>query len=409
MSQVAAGSPIANRLMSVALFGETYRKATFSRINCGPAPKQADAEGKARGQSSPDYPFVEIRDLSKTAGERVTVDLFHTVNMKPVMGDRKLAGKMGHLNSSSAEIQINQYRGGVESGGRMSQQRTLHNLRSISKANLAGWNARLKDQLTLVHVAGARGMQDDREWVVPLATDPEFADIMVNPVLPPTRNRRFFASNATSVANLDTNDILSLSDIERLRAIIDYMPFPMQPVKLDGDPQADEEPLYVLYVDSLVWHQIRVASGDRNWSTFLQNAFNRAKDFKSHPLFTGSPGMWSGILIKKMRRSIRWNAGQTVVEYDSSDVAQNVTAAVSTSRSFLLGAQALNIAYGAHGGDKQSGYHVNWHEEVTDHGNIREISTSFMGGAAKNRFVGSDGAITDWGVMTIDSYAPVIT
>jgi N4-gp56 family major capsid protein len=404
MTEVAIGSNLAVKLFSVALFQEQFRLGTFRKNLTGPAPKQAAAEAKAKGQTSPGMPFVRITDLAKGAGDEVTVDLFNVVMIRPTMGDRKLAGRLGHLSSNSMNIKINQMRGGVEAGGKMSQQRTVHNLRNIAKANLAGWNARAQDQLAMIHVAGARGYQDDGEWVIPVAADPEFAEITVNPVLPPTRNRRLFAGDATSVANLDTNDILTLTGLDRIRALIDDMPFPMQPVSLAGDPQGEENPLFVFYVSPRVWHQIQIATGERSWNKFISDARARASGW-NHPLFMGEPGYWNGILIKKMKRSIRFPAGSTVVEYDASDVAQNVTAAVATDRCFLLGAQALGCAYGAM---EQSGYHFSWNEETEDHKNIKEISTSSMMGQAKIRFTGSDGLPTDFGVMTVDCYAPAV-
>lgn len=405
MTEVAAGSPTAVKLYSVALFQETIRLGTFRKNLSGPTPQQSAAEMKAKGQTSPGYPFVQITDLSKGAGEQVSVDLFNIVKVRPTMGDRKLAGRLGQLSTSSMDIKINQMRGGVEAGGKMSQQRTKHNLRSIAKANLAGWNARAQDQLAQVHVAGARGYQDDDEWVVPLASDPEFAEICVNPVLPPTRNRRMFAGDATSVANLDTNDVLTLNTFDRLRAKLGNMPFPMQPIRMEGDAQSEEDPLYCIYVSENVWYQLQIQTGEQSWRKFLTDAKARAEGW-NHPLFKGSTGYWAGFLIKKMKRSIRFPAGSIVQEYDANDVSQPVTAAVATERCFILGAQALGMAYGAH---EQSAYHFSWHEETEDHGNIKEISTASMMGYAKIRFKGTDGQPTDHGVMTLDVYAPEVT
>ncbi len=399
---ITTGSALAVKLFSVALFNESIRQGTFRKNLTGPAPKMADAGAKAKGQSSPDYPFVTITDLASGPGDRVSVDLFNVIRGKPIMGDKKLAGRLQGLTSSSMEILINQCRGGVEIGGKMSQKRTKHDLRMIAKNNLGGWNARLYDQLAMVHCAGARGTQDDDEWIVPINTDPDFADIMVNAVLAPTVNRRFFANDATSVANLDTADIMTLDDLDRIRMTLGELAFTMQPVRLEGDVQADEDPLYVMYVSERVWFNIERSTTGQNWRTFLASAHERSKGF-NHPLFMGSPGMWAGILIKKMRRAIRFNSGDTVIEYDASNVAQNVTANVAVDRCILLGGQALGIAYGASEG---SGYHFSWHEELTDHDNIREISTSSMSGMSKIRFTGTDGNPTDFGVATIDVYAP---
>lgn len=399
---VGVGHPLARKLYSTALFAETLRKNGFRSKMTGAAPKQKGAEAKAKGQTPSGYPFVRVTDLSKTAGETISVDLFNIIQGKPVMGDKKLSGKMMSLTSSSQDISINQTRGGVDPGGRMTQQRTLHNLRSMALANMAGWNNRLEDQSCLVHCAGARGYDVGEDWVVPLESDPDFAEIMVNPVLPPTRNRRFFAADATGIASLADTDILKLEDIDRIRAAIDDMVFPMQSVQMEGDMEAEENPLFVLYVSSRQWNDIQTNTADTVWRTVLANAHARSNGFK-HPLFMGTPGYWNGILIKKMWRPIRFNAGDTVREYDASDVIQDVAvpAGVTVDRALLFGAQALACVYGRH---QKSDTYYNWHEEESDHGNTVEVSTASMGGKAKLRFTGSNGEVTDHGVCTFDTH-----
>ncbi len=400
-TNIGIGSPLAAKSYSVALFAATNRKPSFRKNMTGSAPKQSDAERKLKNQTSPDYPIVRVTDLSKSAGETVSVDLFNITTGKPVMGDKKLAGKMMDMTYSSQDIRIDQARGGVDPGGRMAQQRTLHNLRQIALANLTGWAANLEDQLCQVHLSGARGYDTGADWQVPLDTDPDFDEIAVNPVLPPTRNRRFFAGNATSVSNLASTDTLLLDEIDRLRVFLDEAVHPLQPIKLEGDPMADDNPLYVLFVSSRVWHYIQTDTSASSWRTFLQNA-NERRQFTKHPLFMGTMGMWNGILIKKTARSIRFPSGSNVKEYDANDAVQTVQANVDTDRSILLGAQALAEVYGRH---QKSGYYYNWHEEETDHGNTVETSVSMMGGKSKLRFT-VDGVVTDHGVITIDSYAP---
>jgi N4-gp56 family major capsid protein len=402
---IGVGSALAAKKYSVALFASTNRKPSFRKNMVGPAPKQTDAERKLKNQTSPDYPFVRVTDLSKEQGESVSVDLFNIIQGKPVMGDKKLAGSMMDMTYSSQDIKINQARGGVDPGGRMSQQRTVHNLRKLALANLGGWVSNLEDQLCQVHIYGARGFDSGVDWQIPLETDPDFAEIMVNTVLPPTRNRRFFAGDATGVENIDSADILSLTEIDKFRVFLDETVHPLQPIKLmdvkgNMDPQADDNPLYCLQVSSRVWHQIESNTGATAWRTFLAAAHERSRGF-NHPLFMGTVGMWNGILIKKTGRACRFPTGSDVRQYDTSNVIQTVQTAVDVDRSVLLGAQALAEVYGRH---QKSGYYYNWHEEETDHGNTVEVSVAMMGGKSKLRFE-VDGIPTDHGVITIDSYA----
>lgn len=408
-TNVPIGSALAVKLYSVALFAEAQRKHSFKNNMTGPAPKQPKAEKLLRSQTSSDYPFVVIRDLQKGQGEQVSIDLFNVVNIRPTMGDRKLTGRLGSLSFSSMDIRVDQSRFGVDTGGRMTQHRTVHNLRGVSKANLVGLNARFEDQLSLIHVAGARGFQNDNDWVIPLESDPEFTEIVVNAITPPTYSRRFVAGGGDSINDIGTSDFLTLQEIDRLRAILDDMPFPLQPIRLAGDPGADENPLYCLYVSSRQWHHLQTSTAAGNWRTFVQNAWERAKTFTkggAHPLFTGMPGMWNGILVKKINRAIRWAAADVCDEYDSAGVIQNTAAPQPVDRAVLMGAQALGIAYGKHGG---SGTHYSWHEELTDHDNVLEVSTACINGYAKVIFTDSEGVVNDHGVMVLDSYAPAIT
>jgi N4-gp56 family major capsid protein len=405
---IPPGSPLANKLYSVALFAECQRKASFKNGMIGAAPKQASAEEKLRSQTSSDLPFVRIRDLTKTAGDTVSMDLVNVINVRPTMGDRKLAGRMGSLTFDSMEMKINQARFGVDTGGRMTQQRTLHTLRGLAKANLVGLNSRFEDQITQIHICGARGFQNDTDWVVPLESDPEFAEIVVNDVLPPTYSRRIIAGGGSSITDVGNTDYLTLPDFDRMRAIIETMPFPPQPVMLPGDAAANDEPLYVYYATPLQWHYLQTATGDTAWRTFLQNAWNRAKSFSgsnAHPLFAGSPGMWRGILIKRMGRSIRWEIGDVCSEENAAGAVVTNAASVAVERGVLLGAQALGWAYGKHG---SSGTHYNWNEELEDHKNVLEVSTASMSGCKKVRFTGSDGRLHDHGVFAVDSYAPAV-
>jgi N4-gp56 family major capsid protein len=405
---IPPGSPLANKLYSVALFAECQRKASFKNGLMGAPPKQASAEEKLRSQTSAELPFIRVRDLAKTSGDTVSVDLVNVVNVRPTMGDKKLAGRLGSLTFDSMDIKIQQARFGIDTGGRMTQQRTLHTLRGLAKANLVGLNSRFEDQITQIHVAGARGYQNDADWVVPLASDPEFAEIVVNAVTPPTYSRRIIAGGGDSIAAIGTTDFLSLADFDRMRAIIDTMAFPPQPIMLPGDSAANDEPLYCCYVTPLQWHYIQTTTGDTSWRTFLQNAWNRAKSFtgpNAHPLFAGSPGMWRGILIKKLGRAIRFNAADLVDEFNAAGTIVQTAAPQPAERAVLLGAQALAWAYGKHG---SSGTHYNWNEELEDHKNVLEVSTASMSGCKKVRFTGSDGVLYDHGVFAIDSYAPVV-
>ena len=112
------------------------------------------------------------------------------------MGDADAEGTGVALTNASMDIKIDLATKVVDAGGKMSQQRTVHDLRNIAMANLTSYFARLDDQTSLVHLAGARGTEVNDDWVVPLASDGDFGSIMINSVVAPSFGNHFLIDNA---------------------------------------------------------------------------------------------------------------------------------------------------------------------------------------------------------------------
>lgn len=407
-TNIPIGSPLARKVYSVGLFTRVQHSPGFMNLLAGEMPKEGSFAAKTKGQTSSDYPIVKAGDLAKGAGDTVSVDLFNILQGKPVMGDKKVTGKMMQLTSSSMDVRVDQTRGGADSGGRMTQKRTVHNLRKISMDSLQSWMARLEDQNSIVHLAGARGSQNSTDWVVPLQSDPDFAEIMVNPLKAPTKNRYFAANDATGPADIGTNDALTLQDIDRIVAQLRESPVVMQSVKIKGDDRAWNDPLWVMFVTERQWLYLQSRTSQTTWRSAVQNAFERKSGGVKHPLFDAYETiMWNGVLLKRMNRyAIRFNAGDSViVDTGGADGGTYTESTVQTAqpvdRAIIVGAQALAKAYGKSASD----YFYDWSEEPEDHGNSIETVCASMNGSAKIRFK-IDGADTDFGVAVVDSYAP---
>jgi N4-gp56 family major capsid protein len=400
---VGTNASIANKIFNAALFLEASRRPSFANIQTGAAPSLSGEAKKAKGQTSAGAPIVRITDLESSAGDEVTVDIFHQLRQKPVMGDKTIAGKGTNLKYASFSLKIDQGRTLVDAGGRMSQQRTKHNLKMTAKTLLSPYYNRLADQICLVHLAGARGDHIDSDWILPLASDSDFAEIMVNSITPPTYDRHFYGGDATAISNIDSGDKFTLAAVDRLRLALDEMAFPLQPIRMEGDPMAEDSPFHCLWITPRQWYDFWTATSGSDWRALQANAFERKNNF-NHPIFKGDAVMWNNILVKKQPRPIRFNAG-TVVDVCTNTAAATLgtsTASVRVERGILLGAQALADAYGATGG-KNGGYYFGMNEEETDHGNRQEMSIAWMNGKAKIRFQGTDGRINDHGVMVLDT------
>ena len=409
-TSVPIGSALARKVYSVGLFTRVQQSPGFMNLLAGEMPKEGSFAAKTKGQTSPDYPIVKAGDLAKGAGDTISIDLFNLLQGKPVMGDQRIEGRMMQLTYSSMDIRIDQVRGGADSGGRMTQKRTVHNLRNISLAGIQAWMQRLEDQTAIVHLAGARGSQLTTDWVIPQQSDTDFASIMVNTVKAPTKNRYFSANDSTGPDDIGTNDALTLQDIDRIVAQLRESPAIIQSVKIKGDDRAWNDPLWVMFVTERQWLYLQARTGQTTWRTAVTQAFERkqANGSTKHPLFDAYETiMWNGVLIKRLNRyAIRFASGDSVVkDTGGSDGLTYTESTVQTAqpvdRAFLVGAQALGKAYGKSASD----YFYDWSEEKVDHGNSIETVASAMTGASKIRFK-IDGADTDFGVAVIDSYAP---
>lgn len=424
-TNIPSGSALARKEYSAALTTQVLRSPTNRKRLMGSAPKMDDLSRKAALQSDPGMPLVQVTDLTKAAGDVVSCDAFNIATGKPLMGDTNAEGRGQRLSSSSMDVKINNATWGVDAGGKMSQKRTAHNLRMIAMKQHLGYWPSLLWQRTLVHLAGLRGQQTGQSWKVPLASDADFADIMVNSLKAPTYNRHYVVDGSTLVrggaqlASIDSTDAFKLSHLDELAVRLESMDTKIQPVMVPDDPAAQDSPIRgVLFVGPGTYKSLLTdTSSSGNFRSFQQAAWNRASYGSNHPLFKGECGMWNGILVRKMDFSILMNAGDVVkhVTADNrrtateTDVTVNsIGATYQVERSLLLGAQAAFCAYGTSPSDEVGAMYEHWYNLDRS----CEIFAEFMGGEAKCRYSfineNGDSEPTDVGVIAVDSIVPVV-
>ncbi len=392
----------AAKAFGAALFTHTRRQNTFVNMLTGSAPKAVPADKKKnKTQTEAGAPVVMITDLTKQAGDTVEMDLFHNLGGLPTMGDKKIEGRGESLSKVEFELGINQGRHNVDSGGKMSQQRTKQNLLQVARTMLGNYFNDLQDEISTYHLAGARGDFMPADMIVPTADHSAFAEIMVNDVTAPTADRHFFGGDATSLTDLVAADTLTLSKIDEIALYLEEMAHPIKPVRFEADALYGESPFYVLFVTPRQWADLWAdvqSSGKAN--ELIANAVNRSKGF-NHPLFQGDRIMWRNILVRQYKKPVRFNKGSTVkIGTANGDGKETeVTAPTILDRAILLGGQALACAYGK----TNSGAQFAMHTEKVDHGNGRETSIAWMNGIKKVRFQEKNGRINDYGVMVLDT------
>jgi hypothetical protein len=423
-TSVPRGNALVNKQFSRALSAMAVRKPTPLTMLTGPMPTHDAAMRKLKQQTTTEMPVVRVDELSKGPGDTVQIDCAHVVKLRPVMGDANASGKGASLKYSSKDLVLDMATIPVSAGGKMTSQRTPHDMRKNATAQLARGIPAFRWQRALTFLAGARGSQDGTDWVLPLQTDPEFADMMVNAVKAPTYNRHFVVNGTgltqggAQLASIATTDFLYLRHVDELAALWDEMAVKMQAIQIPGDPAAGDDPIKgLLLLDPLVWDAlITETTSNYNIRQFQQNAMERARygDVGKHPLFAGTPLLWNGVLIRKMQFGIRFNASDTVAHVTAANrltaTETNVTVAAGLStthqaaRSIFLGAQALALVSG---GNAESGESYSLLEERTNFARNLELAGEIMGTEDKLRWAlpNSSGDLepTDFGVLVIDS------
>jgi len=361
--------------MSKTIIGLNDPKAVkkYSAFLAVDAPRKSFWAKKFTGPEGGSTPVVKIDRLQNDAGEYVSFDLNVQLKMKPVEGDDILENKEEKLKFYTDGLYIDQMRGGVNAGGRMTRKRTIHDLRKVAKERQSDWWARVFDELHFMYMSGTRGANS--EFIFD-ATYPGFAN---NALSAPDSLHHYFANDKTK-ATLTATDTMSISGIDQLVTQAEMMGGgtqetpQIQPFKLDGEDH------FLLLMNPWQAYSLRTDTGAGKWLD-IQKALATSEGRKS-PICKGGLGMHNNVVLQSHKGVIR---------FDDCGAG-----AVKGARALFLGEQAMAIAWGSGG----SGLRFDWHEESRDNGNVLIISTYSMFGLEKIKFNG-----LDYGVIAYDTAA----
>ncbi len=416
------GDPNAMIQQAAGLFALCQgRNSTLNRLTGKMPSGTSDAEKKTKGQSSLELPIVQAQDLGRNKGDEVRFHFVQPANAFPIMGSEYAGGKGTGLKIGSDQLRVNQARFPVDLGDVMSQIRNPYDLRRLGRPKAKWFMDAYLDQSMLVHLAGARGNHYNKEWCLPLETHPKLADMLVNRVKAPTKNRHFVASAdaITGVApnageyNITTADVLDVDVVDSIATYMDQIELPPPPVKFEGDEAAEDSPIRVLLCSPAQYNSFAKQEKFRSWQAA---ALARASNAKQHPIFRVDAGLWSNTLIIKMPKPIRFYAGDTIkycADYNSEAESSAVVPdsfgnQYAVDRALLLGGQALAQAWAA---SEHSGMPFFWSEKDMDHGDKLELLIGAILGCSKIRFAveATNGLeYTDHGVMAIDTAVKII-
>ncbi len=325
-------------------------------------------------------PIQVLTDLESDAGETITYDLLAELKMAPIEGDAILEGNEEDQKFYTDQIYIDQARCGVNTGGRMTRKRTLHNLREKAKRQQSSWWARLHDELNFVYLSGARGINPN--FLIPLG----YTGRANNTLTAPDANHTLYGGDATAFANIDATDKMAVDVIDRcvVRAEVQgggatNVPV-LQPCKIDGEEG------FVMVMHTYQEDDLRKSTATGGWLD-IQKALATSEGRKS-PLCKGGLGMYRGVVLHSHRNVIR---------FSDAGSGSNVEAA----RALFMGSQAGVVAFGSPGTNMR----FSWNEETRDNGNMIVITTSSIFGTKKVRYEVGAGNYNDFGLFSVDTAA----
>ena len=304
--------------------------------------------------------ILKLTELEKSAGDQIKYDLLMQMSNSGITGDNRMKGNEEALVYYQDTVNIDQLRN-AHSFRRMSQQRTLHDLRSDAKTNLADWFAGTLDGYMFRCLCGDTSLTHGQTATAP------------------TTNRIIYSGDATTEATLGANDQITLADLDYSRELAKTTSPLIRPTMIDGK----EYFVVVLHPYSVTDLRLDVAnSAYTSWPDIQMWANKRGE---TNPLFTGALGVYNQCIL-----------------YESTRIYSPLT---NVRRNLFLGAQAGVFALGnAYDSLERSRVGkdnlMSWYEDIDDFGNEKGISVGCIFGMNKSVFNSED-----FGVITIASYA----
>jgi N4-gp56 family major capsid protein len=363
---VGLGDAKAVQRYSAFLAVDTARKSYFNKKFMG---EGIEAE----------TPIQILRNLENDAGDKISYDLVMQLRMQPVEGDNTLEGREEDLKFYTDSVLIDQMRGGVNTGGRMTRKRTIHDLRKVARARQSDWWARVFDELFFMYLSGARGVNS--EFIYPTT----YTGFATNLFVAPDTQHLLYAGAATSKLSLASTDKVTLATIDKAKVKATMLGGGTSGIPAIEPMMIDGEGRYVFLMNPFQAYDVRTNTSTGQWldvQKSLATAIGNAS-----PIYKGGLGLYNDVVLHEHK---------AVIRFSDYGAGSNVAAA----RGLFLGRQAAVVAFGSSG----NGLRFDWHEEARDNGNQAVITTSTICGIKKTAFTIA-GTSRDFGIISVDSAA----
>lgn len=306
-----------------------------------------------------------ITDLEKNAGDTIKYDLLMQATGAGVTSDNRLKSNEEAMVYHQDTIVIDQLRN-AHSFRRMSQQRTIHNMRTDARDSLSDWYAGKFDDYMFRYLCGDTTIGHGQSGQAPDTDHYVVCGDVSNS-----------GNIATDEGKLSNNDQIDLHDLDYAKEQAKTLTPPILPVRING------REYYVVVLHPYSVTDIRTNTNTGQWLDIQKNAGPR--DDKGNAIFSGNLGIYNDMVL-----------------YEANRIYSPVS---NVRRNLFLGAQAGVIAFGnAYDTIDQKKYGkgnmFSWYEETDDYGNEKGIGVGAIFGIKKTRFNSKD-----YGSIVLTCYA----
>lgn len=319
-TEFGVNSPQAVKIWSKLLLRETIYKTFFKKFM----------------GSGEDSIIQLLTDLEKVAGDTIKYDLLMQMTGYGVNGDTPLLGNEEAMVYRQDSVAVDQRRHG-HAFRRMSQQRTLHDMRVDARKNLSDWWAGKLDELLFGQLAGT--------FSAATTAPSDFQNHGGNTLVSVTGDSAHYINKGTQEFRTDHIELL----VEKAKTVSPII----RPARVDGAE------LYTLVVHPNCITDLRTNATSNQWIEITK--FSNMGDVKNNPFFTGAVGTWANTVI-----------------YDSTRIPILSPGGSQYARCLFMGAQSGVVAFA----NAYSRYEqeevgrenmMSWYEERQDYGNLKGI------------------------------------
>jgi hypothetical protein len=339
--------------------------------------------------------IVELKsDLLGVAGDKVQFDIFALLTGNGQGDDGLYEANAEAMLSYKMDVVIHERGNSIILNGKMTEKRTIHNLRTQGRHQLGTWLSRKRSADIIAALSGL--VAGTFAGQITGAIDVDAASAQIKTVsngvkVSPTKGAnalRWFGGgqSAAGIVESVATDLLINSEALNLfgTAVISHVKrmaektvqgpndttpgaalSPIMPIMIKGKKH------YVMFIDSLQAKQLKNESA---WKTAQQSANIRGE---TNPIFSGAMGIWDGVVIhvsQLLHSRLGAGASALTEEFEADDV---LTDTFQVTRALFCGAQAACLA---------QGQYPSWKEKPLDFDTKMGVHTDVIYGVTKTIF-----------------------